>query len=393
MAWREALLTTVGPGALSGITLGDWLRVLRENRFSIDGPYWGRAAAITLGSVSNSVLRWWENLRFGRRIRAAKGEPPLFILGMWRSGTTHLHNLLAQDDRFAYPTFYQAVYPHTFLCTEAAGAGLLGVLLPKTRPLDNVRQGMGEPQEDEFALCCLTGRSFILSLAFPRRAEHFDRYLTFRGAAPSEVAEWKAALKWFVQKLSFKYGRPLLLKSPGHTCRIKMLLELFPRAKFVHIHRDPYAVFQSARHAVRKAWPWWCLQRPDAGTLDERTVCQYKEVFEVFFEERGLIPRGRLHEVRFEELEKDPIGQLRTLYESLDLPDFERVEPVVRKYLLSLSAYQKNVFPELSAAWRERLAREWRRCFEEWGYPTQGTGRTTVAAVTSSPESHPRSGV
>ena len=31
MAWREALLTTVGPGAFSGITLGDWLRVLREN--------------------------------------------------------------------------------------------------------------------------------------------------------------------------------------------------------------------------------------------------------------------------------------------------------------------------------------------------------------------------
>jgi len=39
MAWREALLTTIGPGAFSGITLGDWLRVLRENHFSIDWPY------------------------------------------------------------------------------------------------------------------------------------------------------------------------------------------------------------------------------------------------------------------------------------------------------------------------------------------------------------------
>ena len=57
MAWREALLTTVGPGAFSGVTLGDWLRVLRANQFSIDWPYWGRAAVITLGSLSNSVLR------------------------------------------------------------------------------------------------------------------------------------------------------------------------------------------------------------------------------------------------------------------------------------------------------------------------------------------------
>ena len=159
MAWREALLTTIGPGAFSGITLGDWLRLLRQNHFSIDWPYWGRAVAITSGSLSNSVLRWWENLRFGGRIRAAKVEPPLFILGIWRSGTTHLHNLLAKDHRFAYPNFFQALHPHTFLHTETVGARLLGMLLPRTRPLDNVRLGMGEPQEDEFALCCLTGRS------------------------------------------------------------------------------------------------------------------------------------------------------------------------------------------------------------------------------------------
>jgi hypothetical protein len=221
-----------------------------------------------------------------------------------------------------------------------------------------------------FALCCLTRRSSIMSLAFPRRAAHYDRYLTFRGAPPGEVAAWKAALQWFVQKLSLKYGRPLLLKSPGHTCRIKMLLELFPGAKFVHIYRDPYAVFLSTRHMMRKAWPWWCLQRPDERNLDDRIVSQYKEVFEVFFEERGLIPPGHLHEVCFEELEKEPIGQLRRLYERLDLPDFAPVEPALREYLRSLAGYQKNTFPELSAEVRERLAREWRRCFEEWKYPT-----------------------
>jgi hypothetical protein len=55
MPWREALLTKVGPGAFSGVTLGDWLRVLRENHFSIDWPYWGRAAAITLGSLYGTV--------------------------------------------------------------------------------------------------------------------------------------------------------------------------------------------------------------------------------------------------------------------------------------------------------------------------------------------------
>jgi hypothetical protein len=144
---------------------------------------------------------------------------------------------------------------------------------------------------------------------------------------------------------------------------------------------------------IRKAWPWWCLQRPEESNLDDRIVNQYKEVFKAFFEERSLIPPGHLHEVRFEELEQDPIGQLRSLYERLDLPDFSPVEPVLREYLCSLAGYQKNSFPELSAEVSERLAHEWRECFEAWGYPTQGTGRTTVASVTSSPESHLRSGV
>src|SRR5215831_19395539 len=173
MAWREALLTTLGPGAFSGITLGDWLRVLRENNYSIDWPYWGRAAAITLGSLSNSVLRCWENLRFARRIRAAKVAPPLFVLGIWRSGTTHLHNLLAQDDRFAYPTTYQTSFPHTFLTTEKLSAKLLGFSLPDRRPMDNVKFGFAEPQEDEFALCCITGRALPMAWAFPRRAGHY----------------------------------------------------------------------------------------------------------------------------------------------------------------------------------------------------------------------------
>jgi hypothetical protein len=246
----------------------------------------------------------------------------------------------------------------------------VGFLLPRTRPHDNVRLGVHEPQEDEFALSCLTGYSFLLTLAFPRRAEYYDRYLTFRGVADKEIAEWKQALQWFVQKLSFKYRRPLVLKSPGHTGRIKMLLDVFPEAKFVHIHRNPYAVFPSVQHAVKKVSPWWTMQRSTPlDDLDDRTIRQFKEVYEAFFEERGLIPKDRFHEVKFEGLEADPIGQLRGIYEALALPDFGYVEPRLRHYLASLSGYKKNTFPELSAELRGRIAREWRRCFEEWGYP------------------------
>jgi hypothetical protein len=369
MPWREAFLVRFGSGAFSGIPLGLWLRVLGENRFAIDSPYWGRAAAITFASIPNTLLRWWENLVYTQRVRNTKVDPPLFILGIWRSGTTHLHNLLAQDDRFAYPNNYQVFYPQTFLTTEKINAKLVGFFLPNKRPQDNVTMRIHGPQEDEFAFCSLTGRSFTMAWAFPRRAEHYERYLTLKEANVSEVDEWKSALKLFVRKLSFKYAKPMVLKSPGHTCRIKLLLDLFPDARFVHIRRNPYDVFQSTIHTVRKVMPWWALQRPDYSNLEDRTLRQYKEVYEAFFEECRLIPNGHFHEISFESLEADPIGQVRSIYKALSLPDFGYVEPALRRYLDSVAGYKKNKLPELAPDLRLRVAREWRRYFEEWGYP------------------------
>src|SRR5207244_11455218 len=132
---------------------------------------------------------------------------------------------------FAYPNSYQVLYPNTFLLTEFVHAPLVGLLMDRKRPMDNVRLGVQEPQEDEWAMPSLIGRSCLLASAFPRQAEFHRRHLTLRGLSDAERAEWNAALLLLVQKLSYKYGRPLVLKSPGHTGRIRTLLELFPDAR------------------------------------------------------------------------------------------------------------------------------------------------------------------
>jgi hypothetical protein len=121
---------------------------------------------------------------------------------------------------------------------------------------------------------------------------------------------------------------------------------------------------------MRTRTPVWALQRLDFSDLGDRTLPQYREVYDAFFEERGLIPKGRFHEVSFEELELDPIGQVRGIYQALDLPDFGHIEPALRRYLGSLAGYKKNTFPDLPADLRARTARGWRRYFEGWGYPT-----------------------
>src|SRR5689334_22411120 len=103
MGFKEAFFKSVGTNSFSGITVGNWLRILRDNRCSVNAPYWPRAALISLLSFSNSATALAEHLAYHRAVKRTEVQSPLFILGTWRSGTTHLHNLLAVDRRFAFP--------------------------------------------------------------------------------------------------------------------------------------------------------------------------------------------------------------------------------------------------------------------------------------------------
>ena len=362
---------SLGHNYLAGISAGDWWRLLRANRFAVDPVYWHRAAFITLSSFLNSFYRWREQRSFGEAIAKVEiSQPPLFILGHWRSGTTHLHNLLALDcERFAYANTYQVVNPHTFLTTEEVNTRRFAFLVPNKRPMDNMALTFQSPQEDEFALLLGCFYSLYLGITFPRHEANYSKYLTFRGVSANEIAEWKATFLEFVKKLTLKYNRALLLKSPPHTARIKLLLELFPEARFVHIHRDPYRVFRSTQHFFDTAIWYTYLQRPNRDLVERGILERYNVLYDAFFEERGLIPPGRYHEMSFEELERAPVEQMRLLYERLDLGSFAPIEPKVRSYLDSLAGYQKNEFGELPPTLKAAVGQAWRRSFDEWDYP------------------------
>jgi hypothetical protein len=354
-----------------GMTLGGWRELLRENHYQVDVPYLPKAMFVTTSALANSAQAAIEQAVYGRRIDATQVEPPLFILGHYRSGTTHLHNLLALDHRFAYPNTYQAVYPHTFLTTERVVSPLASVLMTRTRPQDDMAMRLDLPAEDEFALCNATGLSPYVGWLFPRRGDFYARYLTFDSVAKELVTRWENALRRFVKKLTWKYGRPLVLKSPPHTARIRLLLGVFPGAKFVHIYRNPYTVFRSERHTWKTGPPLMCLQRPEFPDAEDQIIANYRAMHDAYFGQRGLIPAGHLHELAFEELERDPIGQLEAVYDSLGLGALAAVRPRVEGYLASIAGYRKTAHAELSEPLRSRIAQEWRRSFEEWGYPVR----------------------
>ncbi len=355
---------------LQGTTAGNWWRLLVRHRFAIDPRYWPRAAFLTLAGLQNSTFARLEEWRYGRLIEAAEVQPPLFILGHYRSGTTHLHNLLSIDPQFATPTLLQAMYPHTFLTAGKSLAPFAAVLMIRRRPQDEMTVAPGSPAEDEFALCVATALSPYMGWVFPRTSADYDQYLTFRGVQDEEVAAWKTSFTRFLKKLTLAENRPILLKSPPHTGRVRLLLELFPQVRFINIHRHPYAVFASTRHLWRAGPPAWQLQRTtvDEADIDSRIIRNYKVMYDAYFADRSLTPPGQFCEVRYEELEREPVRVVEAIYNALGLAGFASIRGSLQSYLHTIVGYRKNEYPKLPEPLRERIASEWHRSFYQWCY-------------------------
>lgn len=351
-----------------GMTFGMWLRFLAM-RPPMDWTQASRLAICTSCSISNSINRVVERLLFGRQIDNAKFPgPPLFILGHWRSGTTLLHNLLAEDKRYVTPNTYEVINPHHFLLTESTVTKFTKWMLPKTRPMDNMKLSWTSPQEDESALLNLTLSSAYLMLAFQGQREYYGRYFDMQGVPEKELTRWKKEFVYFVKKLTVKTGRQILLKSPTHTYRIPLILEMFPDANFVNIVRNPYSVFNSTMHLRRKMFEANGLGRTNFEGMEEDVCKTYSHLFERYHADKHLIPAGRLYEIRYEELEKDPIGEMRKVYSHFKWTGFEELEKTIAGQLDSLREYKKNEFhmdPDL----KRRVYQRFKDVFDRYGYP------------------------
>jgi hypothetical protein len=363
---------------LQGMTLNRWSRIVGDSGIRIHPAYWPRAALTGLAAMINSAEARREERDYGERVRSTEAREPLFILGHYRSGTTHLHNLMSVDPRFAFANYYQANFPCTFLTSEGFGSRL-DFLSPRKRPHDEVRMGLGTPAEDELALCADTLLSPHMSWHFPARNGHYRRYLTLREADAAEREHWKSSLRRFVQKLTVRYGRPIVLKSPCHTARVPLILETFPDARFVHIHRDPFTVYQSTRHMEVKVGPLYQFQRRDLVGLEDDILWRYRRMYDAYLEDRKRIPGGRLTEIPYDRLTRDPIGTLRSVYEALDLPAFDVARPLVERYLSTVNGYKTNRYAPLEPRLETRIATEWRPSFDEWGYPDGSRIRLSVS--------------
>jgi len=377
-----------------GMRLSTWTGSLLRNRLAISPSRWPMAASITGFSAFNSLLAGMERACFGRAVADVELErPPLFILGHWRSGTTLLHELLIRDPRHAYPTTYQCFAPHHFLLTQRWVTPWSGFLLPARRPMDNMAAGWLHPQEDEFALGNLGAATPYLSMMFPNRGPAFEQYLTLEETSPRERARWQRELKRFFQRLSLHDKRRIVVKSPPHTARIRLLRAMFPNARFVHIARQPESLFASTVALWRSLNELQGLQVVrDDSWLEPYVVRTLQRMYRAYLADRQLLGSGELAEVRYEDLVADPLGELQRIYGQLDLGDFSDARQAVSDYLRDVRNYRVNRH-DVDAGQCGRLREAWSDYYEAFGYvPAAGNEapRSGDATASGDPEALPR---
>ncbi len=294
---------------------------------------------------------------------------PVIIVGYWRSGTTHLHNLLGSSSRFGIITPLASGIPGEILSLGTWFESLLEKALPETRGIDRVKVTAKSPQEDEIPLANMQLLSIFHALYFPSDFTNlFSKTVFFENATPSEVNLWMQSLKHFWKKISMhQNNKPLLVKNPVYTARLKHLLEMFPDTKIIHIYRNPYRVYPSAVQYFNNMLGKLALQNYDPGVVESVVQESYPRMLNRLYSDVENLPPHRFTEVKFEELDNNPLQVLENLYDNLNLDGWSDDEPALRQYLDSISDYKKNRY-KTDKKLEEKVKKHWGEFIRKWNY-------------------------
>jgi omega-hydroxy-beta-dihydromenaquinone-9 sulfotransferase len=345
--------------------LGPYLGLLAENGFRIHPFKWPMFGLGFGVSCVNSVLGCVQDLVFSRRIAATQiAEPPIFIIGHWRSGTTLIHELFTLDEAFGYPNNFDAFAPNHLLLSRPMLYPLIQLLLPGKRPMDAMSLSANSPQEDDFALVSLGAPTMYRDIAFPNR--RFNRQ-PLENAAIQEKT--KRAMQYFLKLMTMRYQRPLVLKSPPHTSRVKNLSEWFPGARFVHISRHPFQIMASTIRLWQALDETQGFQLPKYSEEQLRNYVfdQQRNMYEHYFAAAPAIRQENLIEIRFEDLIADPKTEMSRIYSRWNLAGFDDLAPKIDNYF----ADRKEVKPTSQTndhVDRALIVERWSRYMERFGY-------------------------
>lgn len=366
-----------------GLSLRAWWKLFRRHGFKVEARHWPGALFDLAMASLNSTLGIMQWAVHGRDLALHPApEPPLFVVGHWRTGTTLLHELLALDPWMRSPSTFECLAPHHFVLTHKWLPRWTRFSLPATRSFDPMQVSWDSPQEDEFAMLLMGQESPYAAIAFPNSAKRDEPALELDLLEFEEQRRWERAFQKFLTRLSFVRDGQLLLKSPTHTMRVPVLHELFPRAKWVLMTRNPFETCASTIKLWRSLYSTYGYQTPDFTGLEERVVTTFAHFHSRWEATCDRIRHGHLAVVRYEDLITKPESTMSHLYSGLKLGVPDELIPGVRKYFADRADYRPNRH-ELSPALTDLIRTRCRGYFERHRYSLEDGHPLDANAVKS----------
>lgn len=329
---------------LLGSTIKNYFKILSTGH--IDPKYYFKIFLTTLVVLIATPFHLWEKLVFHKKLKNFKFEkPPLFILGHWRSGTTLLHNMLAEDPSAAFMTTYQSVFPNN-LSSKWLFRTFMRINMPDKRPSDGVVLNINFPQEDEFAFSNSQWNAYYNFFYFPKNYKaYYDKAVHHKNLSKNEIELWYKSYDKLIKKaLINSTGNRAIFKNPVNTARIDKLLKLYPDAKFLYIYRNPITVFFSTQRFFQQLFPTLWLHKTENKFIDKMIFEVYNDLMNDYFKYKSLIPAENLMELRFEEFELNPLGELEKIYSTLLNEDFSTVKSYFSAYFKTQKSHKKNKY-------------------------------------------------
>jgi hypothetical protein len=245
---------------------------------------------------------------------------PVFVIGLPRTGTTALSQLVAADPQFRSLRTWESQAPtpppeaatqHTDprIAQAEDGLRMLNDMFPLMKTLHNSEATAATECQD------LMGMSF--------RTFHFDGVV--------RVPSYLAWLMHCDMRETYTFHRRVLkllqwhcpptlwhLKTPVHMFALDALVEAYPNAKFLWSHRDPAKVIGSVCSLIRYVRSW-SSDRDDPEELGAEQLDSWAEAVRRAMDFRKRVGDERFSDVAFADLQQDPVRTLETSYTSLGL--------------------------------------------------------------------------
>lgn len=246
-------------------------------------------------------------------------ERPIVICGLPRTGTTHLHNLIAADPAMRYLPYWESLEPvaapgepdpqaRRDRC--AAGLELVNTSMPEFKRMHDMTVDHAH-EEIQLLANDISGMLFESSYFLPTFAEHYKTH--DQSASYAYVKRTLQAMQWL------RGGSRWVLKSPQHLEQFPALYATFPDATFVVTHRDPVEVTLSMCTMISYASRLAC-SHPDPVKISAYWLGRAEDLLTGCLRDRDVLPAAQSIDVRFEDFMADEQGTVAQIYELAGQP-------------------------------------------------------------------------